>query len=247
MKRLTRMKRSPSPSLLIRLARDECGSGSSRSQSFSYRSIRQSHRSTAQYYTGSIFEHYYERVVFEIFTQVLLAACVLLVMLWDGAPLGVFGLKKPAWSVDTITAFITFVAHRTLVSMAVSLFVDFLRSCNYTFPTPHPFFHIREPEHSWTGVALLFILSVTVGFTEELAMRGYLIPRLERLANSKFWAVLISAALFGCIHLQNGIVSVWSAFWAGVLYGIVFVWTRRLWPTVFTHAAYDFVAFLSRA
>jgi uncharacterized protein len=93
----------------------------------------------------------------------------------------------------------------------------------------------------------LFALSVSIGFSEELGMRGYLIPRLEGVLNSKLWAVLISSAFFGCVHLQQGIVSVWDAFWGGVIYGIVFILTRRLWPSVFAHAIFDFVFLLWRA
>jgi hypothetical protein len=94
---------------------------------------------------------------------------------------------------------------------------------------------------------LLFALSVSIGVSEELAMRGYLIPRLERVLGSNLWAVLLSSAFFGCMHLQRGIVAVWGAFWAGIIYGIVFIWTRRLWPTVFSHAMYDFVLYMWRA
>jgi membrane protease YdiL (CAAX protease family) len=190
---------------------------------------------------------FHERVVFDICRKLLSIACVFLIIWWDGAPLGVFGLKKPAWSVDTITACIVFAVDRTLGFIAVELFIDFLHDVSYKLPKSHPLFGISEPERSWSGALLLLILAITVSFSEELAIRGYFIPRLQRVLNSKSWAVVISAAFFGAMHLRQSVVAAWSAFCGGILYGIVFVCTRRLWPTVFAHAAYDFVAFLRSA
>jgi membrane protease YdiL (CAAX protease family) len=190
---------------------------------------------------------FYEQIAVDILYQWVCAACVLLIIWWDGAPPGVFGLKRPAWSMDTVTACIAFAAHWTLGLIAVDLFVDFLHTLNYKIPMSRPIFRFSEPERGWAGVFLLLVLSVSIGLSEELAMRGYLIPRLERLLKSKLLAIVISSAFFGLWHLRRGIIAVWSAFWAGVIYGIVFVWTRRLWPSVFTHAAFDFVVFLSRA
>jgi hypothetical protein len=122
-----------------------------------------------------------------------------------------------------------------------------LPTLNYSIPKPQPIFYVRDFEHSWIGALLLLLLSVSIGFTEKLAIRGYFIPRLERVVKSKVLALLISAACFGGMHLRRGVVAVWGTFWFGVIYGIAFIWTRRLWPTVFAHAAYDFAVFLMRA
>lgn len=67
---------------------------------------------------------FYEEVACETLFQWVRAACVFLLMLWDGAPLGVFGLKKPMWSVDSITSCIVFAAQWTLGLMTVDLFAD---------------------------------------------------------------------------------------------------------------------------
>jgi membrane protease YdiL (CAAX protease family) len=188
---------------------------------------------------------FYGDVFFVTLYEWVRAACMLLIIWWDGAPLGVFGLKKPAWSMDTVTAVLAFVAHRAFCWMAVDLMISFLTSLNYKIPARHSSLRFNEPDHSCTGMLVLLILSLSIGFSEELITRGYLIPRLERIVKSKLWAIVISSAFFAGWHISNGIISVWSAFWAGMIYGIVFVWTRRLWPTIFTHALYDFLAYLT--
>jgi membrane protease YdiL (CAAX protease family) len=189
---------------------------------------------------------YYEELVVDTLFEWIRAASMLLIMVWDGAPLGVFGLKKAAWSMDTVTAVLTFVAHRTLGFIAVDLLVSVLTTLNYKIPAPHRTFRFSDPDHGITSMLLLLVFSLSIGLSEELVMRGYLIPRLERILKSKLWAILISAAFFGCWHIRNGIIAVWSTFWGGIIYGIVFVATRRLWPTVFAHALYDFTVFLRR-
>ncbi|HEX3602264.1 MAG TPA: hypothetical protein VHU84_19075, partial [Lacipirellulaceae bacterium] len=84
---------------------------------------------------------FYEEINYHIIAQVIQGGCMLLIILWDGAPLSVFGLKKPAWSTDTVTGVLTFAADYTLGYFPVELFVGFLQSCNYHVPKILPPFH----------------------------------------------------------------------------------------------------------
>jgi hypothetical protein len=70
-----------------------------------------------------------------------------------------------------------------------------------------------------------------------------LIPRLERLLRSTWASVLVSAAVFWLLYWGNGILSMCHAFLGGIVYGIAFAWTRRLWPVAIAHAAHDFPLF----
>ena len=45
--------------------------------------------------------------------------------------------------------------------------------------------------------------SCAVGFSEELAMRAYLIPRFEAITGSTWKSVLLSSAFFGFVHLNK--------------------------------------------
>lgn len=54
-------------------------------------------------------------------------------------------------------------------------------------------------------------------------------------------AVLLSAALFGAIHTQQGSFGVAWAVVAGLVYGIFFVRVRRIWPLVLAHTLWNVV------
>ena len=84
----------------------------------------------------------------------------------------------------------------------------------------------------------------TVAWVDTTSAAGYLIPRLERLLRSTWVAVLVSAGVFALLHLQIDIFSCWSAFLAGLVYGIAFAWSRRLWPIAIAHSLYDLRVFL---
>ena len=109
---------------------------------------------------------FYEEIALHILYQWIGAACVLLIIWWDGAPLGVFGIKRPAWSMDTVTACIAFAAHQTLGFMAVDLFVDFLHTLNYKIPISLPLFRISCPEAQFDGR-----LPVTCSFRQHRPQR----------------------------------------------------------------------------
>ena len=57
------------------------------------------------------------------------------------------------------------------------------------------------------------------GFTEELAIRGYLLPRLELIFNNSWTAILISSVLFGLLHFGYGtIINVIGPFFIGLVF-----------------------------
>jgi membrane protease YdiL (CAAX protease family) len=184
--------------------------------------------------------------------SILYYASVAVVMLaairLSGDPWSAFGIKKPA-ALDILTGSIVCVVSYGVTMMGVSIFIDILKSmCSerYIYQITHAHdtpFHVQ----GWTGLVLLLVLAISVGFSEELVLRSYLIPRLERLLHSTWASVLVSAAVFGLLHWKSGILNVCHAFLAGIVYGIAFVWTRRLWPVAIAHAMYDFSAFLSDA
>jgi membrane protease YdiL (CAAX protease family) len=183
------------------------------------------------------------KILVLILAQVVQTGALFAIIFWDGAPWAVFGLTKPEWSVDLITGCLTYVAHRATVLIGMDLFISFLDSFDYHFPR-HAFPSSYARGQGVGDLLLFLVLALCVGFAEELSMRGYLIPRLERVLHSRRWALLVSAAFFGFVHLQAGILTVWHAFLSGIVYGIVFMWTRRLWPIAYAHALNDFAAFL---
>lgn len=74
--------------------------------------------------------------------------------------------------------------------------------------------------------ALVF-LSVIAPLNEEIAFRGFLVPRI---------GVIASGILFGILHFGYGSVSeIVVALWFGLTGGYIFKKTKSLYPTLITH------------
>jgi membrane protease YdiL (CAAX protease family) len=75
-------------------------------------------------------------------------------------------------------------------------------------------------------------------------MRGYLLPRFERLLGSAWRAILITALLFASYHVYQGFRCAAGVFAVGLVYGGSFCLLRRLWPLCIAHAMTDFIGLL---
>jgi membrane protease YdiL (CAAX protease family) len=91
--------------------------------------------------------------------------------------------------------------------------------------------------HWWTGPVLV-LDAVQAGLLEEV-IAAYLITRLRQLGVTELAAVGAGALLRGGYHLYQG----WGGFLGnlamGILFGVVFVRTRRAWPLVIAHVLLD--------
>ena len=88
-----------------------------------------------------------------------------------------------------------------------------------------------------------FIIALTSGVFEEIIMRG-IIFRLTEEKLGTIIALIISAFLFGLLHLPNHNATLYSAFAiameAGILLAAIYVYTRSLWSAIFLHFAWNF-------
>jgi membrane protease YdiL (CAAX protease family) len=89
-----------------------------------------------------------------------------------------------------------------------------------------------------------FLWLIMHAVLEEVIFRG-LIFRLTERSLGSVAALLISAALFGAAHIFNPGADLLSALAicveAGLLLGVTFMLTRRLWFCIGVHAAWNFV------
>jgi membrane protease YdiL (CAAX protease family) len=85
------------------------------------------------------------------------------------------------------------------------------------------------------------------GFAEELVTRAYLVTRLGRLLRSRAWAVAVAAALFASYHVYTGTRGVVYSLLLGIIFGVFFLATRRVWPLVLAHTLIDIIADLPPA
>ncbi len=87
------------------------------------------------------------------------------------------------------------------------------------------------------------LLHTAVGAFEEGLFRGILFRFLEEGLGSVV-ALLITAAIFGAVHLQNPNATPWSgaaiAIEAGILLGAAYMATRSLWFVMGLHTAWNF-------
>jgi membrane protease YdiL (CAAX protease family) len=98
----------------------------------------------------------------------------------------------------------------------------------------------REPVAVLAGAIAMAIES---GVLEELLLRGVVFRVLEEWLGT--WAALVlSAALFGAIHLGNPHATAWSAtaiaIEAGTLLAAAYMLTRRLWFAMGLHGAWNY-------
>jgi membrane protease YdiL (CAAX protease family) len=98
------------------------------------------------------------------------------------------------------------------------------------------------------GERMMWVLvSLSVGFCEELTYRGYLQTQLAALTGSSALAVIAQATMFGIVHGEQGPAAMLQSALCGVVLGVV-AWARgSLVPCILFHAGVDLLAGLVRA
>lgn len=94
-----------------------------------------------------------------------------------------------------------------------------------------------------TGKILWFFVSFTAGFCEETLFRGYLMTRIRLLGKFKSWTVpvIISALAFGLPHAYQDLGGMLMISCLGVIFSVVYIRTKTLWPCIIAHFLLDFV------
>ena len=113
-----------------------------------------------------------------------------------------------------------------------------------------------RPFEQITGELLLseIIITVPTALFEELAYRGYLLPRLEGVAG-KNRAILISSVFFSFIHfswwatpgvpLHLILIFMFNMFLGGVILSLSYYWSnRKLWVPIGFHFAWNMVGYI---
>jgi len=88
-------------------------------------------------------------------------------------------------------------------------------------------------------IVLWIAVSITAGFCEELAFRGYLQKQFHAASGSIALAVLAQALVFGLAHGYQGWKAVIVISVLGALYGVLAAWRRNLRINIVAHAATD--------
>lgn len=92
---------------------------------------------------------------------------------------------------------------------------------------------------------LVIFTCITAGAVEELLMRGYIQPRIEKIYNSPVTGILVSGILFGILHSTYGTVGqVIIPFFIGIVFAIFYKLYSNIKILIICHFMIDFVSMM---
>ncbi|WP_347925699.1 CPBP family intramembrane glutamic endopeptidase [Pontimicrobium sp. SW4] len=118
-------------------------------------------------------------------------------------------------------------------------------------PMSTELFDLNWSETNLLNLFILLLWSLSIGFFEESALRGF----LQSVYLNKFWksrmgiilSVFITSFIFGLLHLISWTGNLYSeinqviiATILGVLFGALLLKTNKLYPIAIIHALFDF-------
>lgn len=168
------------------------------------------------------------------------SAVLLFIMYRSNLSWAAYGITRPRFALDIglgLLVWLLIIFGDLMFLSLAGKFFGFAAVLEFTTST-----YEFVPAQSFGDKLLLVPLCIAIAFSEELAMRSYLIPRFEQLFHSPWIAVLISTALFASYHIYQGFGAMLAISVSGLLLGTAFVLTRRLWPVVIAHTVVDVLA-----
>lgn len=92
---------------------------------------------------------------------------------------------------------------------------------------------------------LIIFTCLTAGVVEEFLMRGYLQTRIEKIYNSPFLGIAVSAILFGILHSTYGTIGqVAIPFFIGVVFAVFYKLYSNIKIIIICHFMYDLVSLM---
>jgi membrane protease YdiL (CAAX protease family) len=93
---------------------------------------------------------------------------------------------------------------------------------------------------------LIIFTCFTAGAVEEFLMRGYIQPRIEKLYNSPFLGIFVSAILFGILHSTYGTIGqVVIPFFIGVVFAMFYKLYSNIKILIICHFMVDFISLMA--
>jgi membrane protease YdiL (CAAX protease family) len=93
--------------------------------------------------------------------------------------------------------------------------------------------------HTWLERLAWVVVSMSVGFCEEIVYRGYLQTQLTAFTGRATLGIVLQAALFGIAHGEQGLGAVVRLGLYGVAFGALARWRRSLLPGIVCHVWTD--------
>lgn len=95
--------------------------------------------------------------------------------------------------------------------------------------------------HTLSEKLVWVAVSVSAGFCEEFAFRGYLQTQFRALTGSVLPAILLQAAVFAFGHGYQGLKLITTIFVYGIMLGLLAWWQRDLRSCMLAHAWTDVI------
>lgn len=94
---------------------------------------------------------------------------------------------------------------------------------------------------------LFYFTVITAGVTEELLMRGYILPRISLFFKNPYWPIIISALMFSSLHLgYHSVVETIFTFLFGLICGYYYSRYRNINVLIIFHFLVDYLALYHR-
>jgi membrane protease YdiL (CAAX protease family) len=101
------------------------------------------------------------------------------------------------------------------------------------------------PDLFKSNVLFYFFTIITAGVTEELLIRGYLQPRLEKIFKNSIVGIICSAVFFGLLHLGHGtFYYVVNTFCIGLVFAFFYYKFKNIKILIIVHIIWDFLGLL---
>ena len=174
--------------------------------------------------------------------MIVLPIGAVLVLLWvhlSRTPWHEIGYVRPkSWLVSISVGIVFGVSFKLLMKVMVMPLLG--------APPINPTFHFLASNRAL--LPSMVWASLVAGWGEETIFRGWAFERFGKLWGSstaaKMAIVLITSIWFGFEHYSNqGWFGAEQAAIDGLVFAIIFAFTRRLWMLMIAHAAFDLTAF----
>ena len=169
-----------------------------------------------------------------------LSALLVLVWVWRSrTPWSDIGYQQPTnWARDLALGVAFGMVLRIVMKMIVMPLLG-------TYPINEPYHYLVGNTAAFPGMVIAVV--VAAGFGEETLFRGYMFERFGKLIgtnhSAKVLTVLLTSFWFGLAHYpEQGLAGVQQATIVGLVFGIVFAITGRIWILMFAHATFDLFA-----
>ena len=95
------------------------------------------------------------------------------------------------------------------------------------------------------NIPLLVLVCITAGFTEELLMRAYVLPRLFMLFKRSYLPIIISASIFSLLHLgYRNLSECIFTFFFGLICALFYKKYQSIQILIIFHFLYDLAVLL---